>query len=411
MTGTQPASTPSTAMRLAGVDQVATPMRDGVSLLADLYRPPSGRMPTLLLRTPYSRRNLPDLLREVEIEPLLAVREGYAVVLQDLRGRFDSEGEFAPFVSDANDCADTVAWIRRQPWSDGRVATIGASFNGIVQFTGARERPEGLLAMAPAASGRGDLVFHPGGALRLAVLTNWALLLLSEALTGDIDAVTRSEIEDLLVASPLERFAALYDERSAMSRFAGALRRWNLPPSDRYWTETVAPPSRPLPAVHTTGYYDVASEGTVAAYEAWSAVDDPTAPQMLTLGPWDHMRASPYGDLGLLGGAVPPPIMAFNRQLTFISSVLGMPGAEPGPPVMSFVLGRNRWHEGTTWPPQGVHTVEMPLSINAQGEGQLSLTATDERRAIEYLYDPLDPVPTLGGPVAIWELVGPLEQT
>jgi hypothetical protein len=78
------------------------------------------------------------------------------------------------------------------------------------------------------------------------------------------------EIEDLLAASPLERFAALYDERSATPRFAGALRRWNPPPSDRYWTETVPPLSRSLPAVHTTGHYDVAVEGTIAAYQAWS---------------------------------------------------------------------------------------------------------------------------------------------
>jgi predicted acyl esterase len=114
MTSTRLASTPSTGMKLVSVDQVVTPMRDGVSLLADLYRPPSGRVPTLLLRTPYSRRNLPDLLREVEIEPLLAVREGYAVMLQDLRGRFDSEGEFAPFLPVSGcDCRSLPVAIRR----------------------------------------------------------------------------------------------------------------------------------------------------------------------------------------------------------------------------------------------------------------------------------------------------------
>lgn len=406
-----PLSSTTSATMLASVEQVTTPMRDGILLVADLFRPPSGRGPTLLLRTPYGRRNLPDILREVEVEPLLAARKGFAVMMQDLRGRNDSGGEFAPFVLDANDCADTVAWIRQQPWSDGRVATVGASYNGLVQFPGARARPQGLLAIAPTASGRGELVLRPGGALRLWLLTLWAMLPLTEALAGEIDAATRSEIEGLLAASPLERFAALYDDGSAMARFAGALRLWNLPPSDRYWTETVTPPVQPLPAVHTTGYYDVCAEGALAAYGDWSAVADPAAPQMLTLGPWDHMRAAPYADLGLSSLDIPPPIMAFSRQLAFISSVLRMPGAdEPGAPVMSFVLGRNRWHEGDCWPPQGVSAVEMSLAVDVQGEGRLSLAATDEKHAIDYLYDPRDPVPTLGGAVSVWEIVGPLEQ-
>ncbi|MFZ2052379.1 MAG: CocE/NonD family hydrolase, partial [Solirubrobacteraceae bacterium] len=101
------------ATKLAHVEQVATPTRDGVLLVADVYRPPSGRVPTLLLRTPYGRRNLPDMLREVEVDPLLTVRRGFVVMIQDLRGRNDSGGDFAPFMSDDVDCADTVAWIRK----------------------------------------------------------------------------------------------------------------------------------------------------------------------------------------------------------------------------------------------------------------------------------------------------------
>jgi putative CocE/NonD family hydrolase len=396
---------------LASIEQTATPMRDGVPLAADLYRPPSGRVPTLLLRTPYGRRDLPDMLREVAVEPLLAVRKGFAVMIQDLRGRWDSGGDFAPFVSDGIDCADTIAWIRKQPWSDGRVAMVGASYQGFVQFPAARARPEGLHAIAPTASGRFDLTVKPGGALRLWLLPAWADLLLADALAGELDAATRSEIEDLLEASPLERFAAFFESGSAMARFAGSLLRWNLPLSDSYWTETVGVPEKPLPAVHTTGYYDVCLAGAVEVYEAWNAVGDPAAPQMLTLGPWDHMRAAPYGDLGLLGArVVPQPIMAFGRQLAFLSAVLGMPGAEQAAPVMSFVLGRNRWHEGTSWPPQGMHAVEMPLALDATAEGRIALSATGEKRAVDYLYDPRDPVPTLGGAVSIFELAGPMEQ-
>jgi uncharacterized protein len=398
------------AAKLAQVEQVVTPTRDGVLLAADVYRPPSGRVPTLLLRTPYGRRNLPDMLREVEVDPLLAVRRGLVVMIQDLRGRNDSGGDFAPFMSDEVDCADTVAWIRKQPWSDGRVATVGASYNGLVQYPAARARPEGLCAVAPTASGRADLVLRPGGALRLWLLTGWAELLLADALADSPDAAVRTEIEDLFEASPLERFNAFFEHGSAMSIFAGSLLRWVLPPSDQYWTEVVGPPQRPLPAMHTTGYYDLCLQATVEVYAAWNAAGDPRAPQMLTLGPWDHMRAAPYADLGLLGSKVPPPIMAFERQLEFFCGLLGMPAADRVAPVMSFVLGPNRWHEDVTWPPRGVSTVEMPLGVGEQADGQLNLVAAGEKSTVGYTYDPRDPVPTVGGAVSVWELAGPIEQ-
>ena len=128
---------------------VMVSMRDGVKLATDVYRPAEGGpVPVLLSRLPYNKE-LP-MMAQAAIDTSRAVQAGYAVVFQDCRGRFASEGEFTPIVNEANDGADTVAWITQQPWSTGQVGTVGGSYLGFTQWLLAREQPESLRAMAPA---------------------------------------------------------------------------------------------------------------------------------------------------------------------------------------------------------------------------------------------------------------------
>src|SRR3954463_1830945 len=125
---------------------VGVPMRDGVVLRADLYRPRSdGRFPVLVYRTPYGRIEAPP-------DPLVlaAVRRGYAVVLQDVRGRYGSDGVFEPYQQEGRDGYDTIEWAARQPWSNGSVGTLGLSYPGAVQWLAAVEHPPSLKAMVPA---------------------------------------------------------------------------------------------------------------------------------------------------------------------------------------------------------------------------------------------------------------------
>jgi uncharacterized protein len=123
------------------------PMRDGVRLATDVYRPAEGgSFPVLLARLPYNKEV--DLAPH-GVDPLRSAQAGYAVVLQDCRGRFASEGSFTPMMNEAKDGAETVAWIARQPWSTGQVGTVGGSYLGFTQWLLARERPEALRAMAP----------------------------------------------------------------------------------------------------------------------------------------------------------------------------------------------------------------------------------------------------------------------
>lgn len=395
--------------RLASVEQDWVPMRDGVHLAADIYRPPRGRVPTALLRTPYDRKCLQDRTREVD--PLLAVGEGFAVVIQDVRGRFGSDGEFEAHVPDVEDGADTVAWIRRQQWSDGRVMMVGSSYKGCLQFQAARARPEGLVAIAPTMSGASRRIMYPGGALRL-LIGDWMATLLADALREELDAAVRDQLEDLLLhATPLERFHAFIEPDTVAWQIAAPLRRWvSAPPSDSFWTETTAVPRNPLPALHTTGFYDICLAATVEAYSAWREVGDPTAPQLLTLGPWNHQLNAFYPNIGLDWLHAPSWIVALKRQLVFFDAMLGRAPLAELAPVMSFVLGRNRWHEDTQWPPADVRQLELMLVVGAGDHHRLALDAGDKLRAVGYCYDPRDPVPTIGGAHAVYGLDGPIEQ-
>ena len=121
-------------------------MRDGVRLRADILRPSDGRFPTLVYRTPYGKH---DALREYTTFTR-AVERGYAVVVQDVRGRYASDGEFRPYENEGRDGYDTIEWAARQPWSNGRVGTFGLSYPGAVQWLAAVENPPHLEAMVPA---------------------------------------------------------------------------------------------------------------------------------------------------------------------------------------------------------------------------------------------------------------------
>ncbi len=158
---------------------VAIPMRDGVRLFADIWRPDVDEpLPVLVTRTPYNRA----ISAEVGAGEHLA-RAGYVVVSQDCRGRFESEGEhWLPVELDIDDGYDTVEWAAAQPWSNGRVGMFGASYGGYTQWQAAIARPPSLVAILPecCASDYWDPVWGPGGAFRVANRTGWTLMVAME---------------------------------------------------------------------------------------------------------------------------------------------------------------------------------------------------------------------------------------
>jgi putative CocE/NonD family hydrolase len=150
---------------------VVVPMRDGIELIADLYLPPGdGPFPVLLQRTPYHRQSSPGF-------PLLAAERGYAVLMQDTRGRWDSQGTFRTFVNEADDGYDTCAWISDQPWSNGRIGMFGGSYVGLTQWQAALAQAPGLEAISPAITGSDyhDGWTYQGGAFELGFNVSWSM--------------------------------------------------------------------------------------------------------------------------------------------------------------------------------------------------------------------------------------------
>ena len=157
---------------------VSIPMRDGVVMRADVWRPDDGaRHPILLQRTPYNRGDSFAVVVNAGIEPLRAVAEGFVVAISDTRGRFGSGGRFDPFRTEAADGYDTVQWLAAQPYSNDRVGMYGSSYFAATQLLAATARPPALKALAPqvTASDYHDTWMYYDGALQLGFTLYWAL--------------------------------------------------------------------------------------------------------------------------------------------------------------------------------------------------------------------------------------------
>ncbi len=189
----------STSMKVE--TNVAVPMRDGTTLYANIYRPEGvGPFPVILQRTPYDKTMGARML-----DPLRATASGYAVMIQDTRGRYASEGEFYAFKDDINDGYDTVEWAAAQPWSSGKVGMYGGSYVGATQWQAAKSCPPHLAAIAPrvTASNYHDGWTYQGGAFELGFNVSWTLSSLTLANLQAISSrreVSQSQREKLLQA-------------------------------------------------------------------------------------------------------------------------------------------------------------------------------------------------------------------
>ncbi len=335
-------------------------MSDGARLATDVYLPAGkGPWPTVLMRTPYGKA------RSAALWP---VEEGCAVVAQDMRGRFTSEGKDIPFVAcgwgEHRDGADTVDWIRKQPWSDGKVATLGGSALGITQYLLAGAAPEGLVAqyISVAASSLYHHAGYVGGAFRKSQVAAW--------LGGN-------------------RF-----DPEAMATFRAH------PTYDAYWRRldaTARAAEANCPAVHRGGWFDTFSLGTVEGWRTRQHRGGPGARgrQKLLMGPWTHGRGT--GELTFPDSAAPAGYDA--------STWLGhwLRGADNGaaglPPVAYYVLGDtsrpdapgNEWRFADDWPLP--HT---PTTWHFRADGGLA-RARPDAGVRQYTFDPGDPCPTVGG--------------
>ena len=378
---------------------ISIPMRDGIRLVADLYLPDSvGRFPAILLRTPYVKT--PQFRR---YKLAAYVQRGYAVVLQDTRGRGDSEGEFDFYFPEGKDGYDTIEWIAKQPWSNGRVAMDGGSYLGTVQWLAARERPPSLACIAPTApSGRiFDEIPYLGGAFRMEWAIPWLNSVAGRVPQGDlVELVKWSEV---MHHRPLETMDAafgrpmrLYREFLEHSTFDEYWQRIQLSPQDFSRID--------IPVMTVTGWFDGDQPG---ALYYWDGLEQ-HAPQKnqhsLIIGPWTH--AMTY-----LGGArkvneyevAQESILDIQSlRLAFYDRCLkGNSTAPAGPRVRVYVTGANRWIEADRYPLPETEIRSLYLhsgggANSVTGNGTLSWTTPNQEPADTFTYDPRNPVPSRG---------------
>ncbi|MGO9957992.1 MAG: CocE/NonD family hydrolase [Solirubrobacteraceae bacterium] len=360
------------------------PMDDGAVLLADRWAPRATRgrpQPTVLVRTPYGRRQLVGML----FGRLLAER-GLQAVVQSVRGTFGSEGDFTPFDERADGLA-TLRWLRAQPWHAGRVGTIGPSYLGFVQWAIAGEAGGDLAAMSIHVSAS---QFHghtyAGDSISLENTASWMVVLSAQERRFGFVAIERAlrSLRALLSELPVGDL----DERATggqVTWFRAAFA--NPRREDEYWatrdfSSTVAAVTAPVQFVG--GWYDILLPWMLADFEALQGAR--RSPQLI-IGPWSH--TSP----GLIAVAERDGIAWLRAHL------LGDDRLVRPSPVRLAVTGEHTgggWRDLPAWPPPGVG--ERRLYLSAAGRLADEPCADPSGTGDRYRYDPADPTPSLGGP-------------
>jgi hypothetical protein len=426
-----PARAQSTAQYdIVTARHVMVAARDGVKLATDVYRPAKnglpveGRFPTILQRTPYNKE------RDAALADYFVPR-GYVVILQDVRGRYRSEGRWRPIADDPNDGADTAAWIVQQPWSDGGVGTVGTSYAGATQHALAIAGAPGLKTMIPvdAMSNTGHYGVRHNGAFELRFL-NWVYTLGNAAMTANELAAARRAASPADAAPALAEFGNRVREYifslplrpgTTPLKFAPDYEAWLVEAMshgdyDDFWKNAGSSvvdhlrEYRDVPIYHVTGWYD--TWGTQVANMNYVELRKAKqSPQRLIIGPWTHGgQARHYaGEAEFTAEAA----LDFDAcRLRWLDRWLkGVPnGVDREAPVRIYVMGAGdprktrdgrlfvggRWRDEQEWPL--ARTVYTPYYLHAGGT--LSPERPREAPPTKYLFDPAHPVPTLGGNIS-----------
>lgn len=388
---------------------VCVPMRDGLRLSADIYLPPEeveGPYPTILQRTPYD--NTMELW--VKIATFFA-EHGYAFVSQDVRGRHDSEGEWYPFFNEGPDGYDTVEWIAEQPWSNGRIGTMGGSYGGWFQWALACKRPPHLVTMVSTAAGGRFMQELPfvNGAVSLWTLA-WLHLVGGRTLQRGTNPVVNWK--EVFYHLPLKTMD------QALGRTNTVWREWlSHPDLDDFWKRFRLDDDFEhidLPVLHITGWYDGDQPGALYFYEGMVNHSPAADRQFILIGPWDHAGTrTPKQELGGLN-FTPAAIVDMNKlHLRWFDYWLK--GVDNGllndKRVRIFVMGDNKWRDEEDWPPKRAQMREFYLHSGGRantlkGDGHLSTKAPATEPPDEYTYNPENPVEV----VTDWNLYGDTEE-
>jgi len=378
--------------------------RDGVRLTANIFLPADHtHLPTILIRTPYGKGV--DLIPNYQA----FVDRGYAVVVQDVRGRYESEGTFEQLHHEPEDGEDTLNWIAAQPWSNGKIGMIGGSYLGITQWKAALRNNPHLKAIFPVVSGDDDYrdrYYSRGGALKLGHRLEWmAENLKVPGYQPDFNRfIWHLPLRTSDVAATGRRSEAYQEamEHPAFDSFWQAI-------STREQLDKIR-----IPVFAVGGWYDNYAQSDL---EAFSALRKSTGLNHLLIGPWPHNMSYQFADADFGPESSVPvrrlQLQWFDQWLTGKDSPIASSA-----PIQYFLMGTNKWREAREWPPAEARPLVLYLDSSghantATGDGQLRRGVSAREAEDAYTYDPHNPVPTRGGAVCCNPRVfpwGPLDQ-
>ena len=380
-------------------------LHDGVTLWADVFRPKAeGKFPVLLTRTPYDRKNSIDFCMK-------AAARGYVVIAQDVRGRYGSEGEWYPFKYESQDGYETVEWAAALPYSNGKVGMFGGSYVGATQYLAAIAQPPHLAGICPnyTASNYHDGWTYQGGAFEQWFNESWTSGLAENTITRK--AMQTSDRVAWAQKLPLLSYPVLTSP--AAETLAPYFSDWLMHPNyDDYWKQWSIEDhyARILVPVFSMGaWYDIFLGGTLRNYQRLkkdAGTDAARRGQRLMVYVGGHAGGWDSKTVGAVDFGDKLPFDLDEAMLRWYDSLLkGIDnGLEREKQVRIFVMGKNEWREEDDWPLARAKTTRYYLhstkpANGLEGAGTLNTTAPDEEKPEQYVYDPSNAVPTLGGPL------------
>ncbi|MEZ4864831.1 MAG: CocE/NonD family hydrolase [Caldilineaceae bacterium] len=391
---------------------IAIPMRDGIILRADVYRPKGeGRWPVILMRF------VGDPADETHHElGAYFSRRGYVFVYNNMRGAYQSEGAFLPLINDAwgeqQDGYDSVEWAARQPWSDGKVGLFGTSVDAFAQYTTAPTRPPSLKACMPFFGSNIHETVFPNGLYRLEEHRAWAIWMALNCLESEVAPAEREAVRARLLAARADPASWVWQLPVTDTPALAGVAPWHFEHLRHqtdlaWWAQTDARTKLAeidVPILHVGGWYDLYTNGTLEHYTGLVNQGRSArcrATQRLVIGPWQHGHCN--------APTIPPPLdFGDAARLDFKALALRwfdhwLKGIDNGlaadPPVRVFLMGENRWLDLKQWPPANLTytpfylrhgTGQNAASLN---NGHLTLEApSTAEQPDRYTYDPADPI-------------------
>jgi putative CocE/NonD family hydrolase len=384
---------------VATLIDVKVPMRDGVKLSGDVYLPTRpGKWPVILERTPYNNSGEWYVNRARYF-----AQRGYVYVLEDVRGRYDSEGEWNAWFNEINDGRDTLDWCGTQPWSSGNVGMNGMSYMGLVQWLAAPTGSPYLKTIIPQMASADFYLYgmnYTGGAFQLHINLPWAINTSSRTMQNseayDWDRLFR-------------HLPILTSEEAATGRQVGFYRDWVRHSSyDDFWKKISNYGKfqrMDLPILQIAGWWDIHGVSLFANYDGIQREGTERARrlQKVVMGPWVHTD-KPERKYGVLDFGVDSVMDLYELWLRWMDHWLkGIDnGMEEEPPLKLFVMGINRWRNAERWPLPDTRFASFYLHSDGRanslfGKGGLSEEKPKRELPDSYAYDPENPVPLVTG--------------